>query len=87
MDKEAPSMPTKHAFYLILKNSPFPGTCEILPFHSELDAQKAMKCNNIKLKKSPAGISSPSLELWTLLSAEEALKQYPQAVSICNNMD
>lgn len=79
-------MTTTHAFYLILKDSPFPGTCEILPFHSELDAQKAMKSNNIKLKKSPAAKHSAPLELWTLLNAEEALKQYPDAVSICNNM-
>lgn len=79
-------MTTKHAFYLILKDSPFPGTCEILPFHTEAEAVKTMKSNNIKLKKSPAGKQSASLELWTLLNAAEALAQSPEAVSICNNM-
>lgn len=76
-------MQAKHAFYLILNDSPFPGTCELQPYHSEEEALRDMKRLNIKLKKSSSG---SKLQLWQLLSAEEALADYADAVRICNNM-
>ena len=79
-------MNTKHSFYLILNDSPFVGTCEILPFYTEQDAQKEQKKRNNILLKSPAAKAQKNLELWEMLSAEQALTDFPDALKICNNM-
>jgi hypothetical protein len=79
-------MNTKHSFYLILNDSPFPGTCEILPFYTEQDAKIEKKKRNNVLLKSPAAKTQKNLELWVMLNAEQALTDYPDALQICNNM-
>ncbi len=79
-------MHTKHSFYLALNDSPFPGTCEILPFYTEQDAQRERKKRNNILLTSPAAKADKNLHLWVILNAEQAQADYPDALKICNNM-